>query len=254
VRRFGLMLLPAAFLAVACSTAKPQSALREPTARELSRLSDALAPFEKTVLFATPECPVRIGVMTSAQIDAAVMVTDLTDCPYTVQLMVTEGTLALPYLELRGIMAHEMGHVALRHGPAMATRRQNKQGAKTIASSVFNTIGVAASAMPGYGAIIQLGAWIAGVTTETTIGLIARGYYRDQEREADEWGTQFLARYGLSDCLAMASVFDRMRESGGLGLTFFNTHPGPSDRADAVRRTCRSGAEVGARPEDVRGR
>jgi Zn-dependent protease with chaperone function len=61
-----------------------------------------------------------------AIINAAVGSVSLPGCPQTVQLMVTEGTLALPYLELRGLLAHEMGHIVLKHAHAKAQRRANE--------------------------------------------------------------------------------------------------------------------------------
>ena len=80
----------------ACATAaaSPPVTMRPPTPAELGRLEDALGPFT-TWVSASRECPIRISVQTLQAINAAVGSVSLPGCPHTVQLMVTEGTLAL---------------------------------------------------------------------------------------------------------------------------------------------------------------
>jgi predicted Zn-dependent protease len=100
---------------------------------------------------------------------------------------VTRGIMAFldSEAELAGVMGHEIGHVAARHGAQRATRRQSA-GIGVIAATVL-------------GAVLEVG----GVSGATNIasqlsqgaaaGYVA-SYSRDQESQADELGAEYLAR------------------------------------------------------------
>jgi Zn-dependent protease with chaperone function len=200
----------------------------------------------------TQECPVRVWVEQSTSMNAGGTVVDDPACPGTIRMFFTTGLLdGMTFLELRAIIAHELGHVALNHGATAAHRRQNEAMARNASSATWGVVGAAGSAIPVYGPAVQLGAWVAENVTNLTIGLVARGYDRDQEREADRWAARILLRLdGTEGCRYLQSAFQRLARANPRGLELFATHPDAGDRAEDARLLC----EVGARPEDVKSR
>src|SRR5262249_23939140 len=79
--------------------------------------------------------------------------------------------------QLAGVMAHELSHVALRHGTNQATKAQMTQGILGIAGGIFG--GSTSGAL-----LTQLGTFAAG-------GVLLR-YSRSAESQADIMGTQVL--------------------------------------------------------------
>ncbi|MEJ8810825.1 M48 family metalloprotease [Variovorax ureilyticus] len=100
---------------------------------------------------------------------------------------VTRGIMA--YLdseaELAGVMGHEIGHVAARHGAQRATREQTA-GIGVIAATVL-------------GAVLEVGG-VGGATdlasqlSQTAASGYVASYSRDQESQADELGAEYLSR------------------------------------------------------------
>ena len=126
--------------------------------------------------------------------------------------------------EMAGVMAHEISHVALRHGTAQATRQSNP----------INQI-------LGIGAI--LGGAVLGGQTGAAIGqtiysgLLVNPYSREYERQADTLGAQIMARAGY-DPRDLANMFRTIeRESGGSkGPEWLSTHPSPENRYENINR------------------
>lgn len=125
--------------------------------------------------------------------------------------------------EMAGVMAHEISHVALRHGTAQATKQSNP----------WNQI-------LGIGAILG-GAILAG---EAGAQLGALGvqawmtkYSREYETQADILGAQILARAGY-DPRDLANMFRTIeQESGGSRAPeFLSSHPNPSNRYENINR------------------
>ena len=125
--------------------------------------------------------------------------------------------------EVAGVMAHEMSHVALRHGTAQATKAQKFQlGA--IAGQVLGSIVGGTK-----GAIIAQGSQIG-------LGTYFMKYGREYEREADLLGAQIMARAGY-DPRQMANMFRTIqREGGGRGPEWLSDHPDPGNRYTAINR------------------
>lgn len=128
--------------------------------------------------------------------------------------------------EMAGVMAHEIAHVALRHGTAQATKGQRFQlGA--IAGGVIGAI-VGGTA----GSIISQG-------TQLGLGTYFLRYGREYEREADLLGAQILARVGY-DPRQMANMFKTIEAQGGRsGPEWLSSHPNPGNRFDAINREAR---------------
>jgi hypothetical protein len=122
--------------------------------------------------------------------------------------------------QLAGVMAHELSHVALRHGTNQATKAQAAEGFLGIASGVFG-------GSTGGALLTQLGAFAAG-------GVLLR-YSRTAESQADVMGTQVLYDSGY-DPRAMAQFFEKLEaESKGKSPPeFFSDHPNPEHRVERV--------------------
>ncbi len=126
--------------------------------------------------------------------------------------------------EMAGVMAHEISHVALRHGTAGATKQ----------NSPLNQI-------LGIGTI--LGGAVLGGQTGAAIGqTIYSGYItrysREYETQADTLGAQIMANAGY-DPRDLANMFKTIeRESGGAsrGPEWLSSHPDPGNRYENINR------------------
>jgi beta-barrel assembly-enhancing protease len=125
--------------------------------------------------------------------------------------------------EVASVMAHELSHVALRHGSAQATK------------STKYEIGALAGAV--IGAII--GGNVGGVVAQGTqfgLGTAFLRFSREYERQADLLGSHIMARAGY-DPRDMASMFKTIEKAGGpSGPAWLSDHPNPGDRAAAITR------------------
>jgi hypothetical protein len=120
-------------------------------------------------------------------------------------------------------MAHELAHVALRHGTAHATKAQPFQiGA--IAGQILGAI-IGGTA----GNVISAGSQIG-------LGTYFLKYGREYERQADLLGAQIMARAGY-DPRRMADMFRTIEQQGrGGGPEWMSSHPNPGNRYDAINR------------------
>lgn len=122
--------------------------------------------------------------------------------------------------QFAGVMAHEIGHVALRHGTNQATKAYFTQGLLGILGGAVGGGSVGAVAA-------QLGAGFAASS-------VLLKYSRDAERQADTLGTQMLYDSNY-DPRAMAQFFEKIQaESKGRPVEFFSSHPNPQNRAGRV--------------------
>jgi hypothetical protein len=122
--------------------------------------------------------------------------------------------------QLAAVMAHELSHVALRHGTNQATKAQAMQGFLGIASGIFG-------GSTGGALLTQLGTFAAG-------GVLLR-YSRTAESQADLMGTQVLCDTGY-DPRAMAQFFEKLEAEtkGKNPAEFFSDHPNPEHRVERV--------------------
>ena len=125
--------------------------------------------------------------------------------------------------EVAGVMAHEISHVALRHGTAQATKGERFQiGA--IAGQVLGAIvGGTAGSVISQGSQFGLGAYFLK-------------YGREYETQADLLGAQMMARAGY-DPRQMANMFKTIEAQGGRGgPEWLSSHPNPGNRFNAINR------------------
>ena len=116
--------------------------------------------------------------------------------------------------EMAGVMAHELSHVALRHGTAQATKGQ-KYGILAGIAGIAGTV----LAGPGVGQIAQ-----------GAVGAYFLKFSREYETEADILGAQIMARSGY-DPRDLANMFRTIeQQGGGGGPQFLSDHPSPANR------------------------
>jgi predicted Zn-dependent protease len=126
--------------------------------------------------------------------------------------------------ELAGVMAHEISHVIARHGTKQATKGEMMQLA-TIPLMLLGPGGWA-----GYGIYQAL---------QLAIPLSYLKFSRDDEREADFLGLQYMYKAGY-DPNAYVTFFERIqadeKRRPGTIPKFFSTHPPTPDRIAAAQK------------------
>ncbi|HSC45617.1 MAG TPA: M48 family metallopeptidase, partial [Candidatus Acidoferrum sp.] len=122
--------------------------------------------------------------------------------------------------ELAAVMAHELSHVALRHGTNQATKAQAAQAGVGIFGALFG-------GSTGGALLTQLGSFTAG-------GVLLK-YSRGAETQADVMGTQVLYDSGY-DPRAMAQFFEKLNQEtkGKNPPEFLSDHPNPDHRVERV--------------------
>ena len=121
--------------------------------------------------------------------------------------------------EMAGVMAHEISHVALRHGTAQATKGQ-KYG------TLAGIAGIAGAILGGPG---------VGQLAQAPFAVYMLKFSREYETEADVLGAQIMARAGY-DPRDLANMFRTIEAQGGGGGGFLSDHPSPSDRYARINR------------------
>jgi predicted Zn-dependent protease len=118
--------------------------------------------------------------------------------------------------EMAGVMAHELSHVALRHGTAQASKAQK--------------YGLLAGILGIGGAIIGGPAGAAAQIAGQGVGVYFLKFSREYETEADILGARIMSNAGY-DPHDLANMFKTIeQQSGGSGGGFLSDHPSPSDR------------------------
>lgn len=139
--------------------------------------------------------------------------------------------------ELAGVMAHEIAHVAARHGTKQATRGTMAEIAM-IAASIAIPYG-----WTGYA--IQEGASMA-----IPMGFLT--FSRANEREADHLGLQYMYKAGY-DPTAFVDFFEKIetleKKKPGSIAKVFSTHPMTDDRIKAAQKEIE--LDLKPRPEYV---
>jgi Zn-dependent protease with chaperone function len=178
---------------------------RAASGAEASLLGAALTPLLDELGYERPraagDCRVGVAVLPSPVINASTGPGSTTPCTWF-RLIVTEGTLArLPVAMLRAILAHELGHVQLRHGEA-----RHERGAG------------------------------AGLFRPFT-----RAFDREEEAAADRFAVELLRRLEPrypGACVALVYVFALLAEQPGGPARWLATHPSPDRRAEVALAGC----------------
>ncbi|MGE3404675.1 MAG: M48 family metallopeptidase [Vicinamibacterales bacterium] len=129
--------------------------------------------------------------------------------------------------EVAGVMAHELSHVALRHGTAQATKGEKFQIGAVAGQILGAIVGGTAGSIIAQGSQFGLGAYFLK-------------YGREYETQADILGAQIMARAGY-DPREMANMFRTIEaEGGGGGPEWLSSHPNPGNRYNAINREAQS--------------
>jgi Zn-dependent protease with chaperone function len=121
--------------------------------------------------------------------------------------------------EMAGVMAHEISHVALRHGTAQASKAQKY-------SILGGIAGIAGTILGGPG---------VGQLAQAPFAVYLLKFSREYETEADILGAQIMAQAGY-DPRDLANMFRTIEGQGGGGGGFLSDHPSPSDRYARINR------------------
>ena len=124
--------------------------------------------------------------------------------------------------QLAGVIAHETGHVVLRHGTNQVSKAYVAQAPLAVLGGVLGSNSV------------------GSVLTQLGVGFAANSlllkYSRDAERQADLIGTQILYDTGFNP-QAMVDFFEKIQaESKGRASEFFSDHPNPENRISYVQQ------------------
>ena len=126
--------------------------------------------------------------------------------------------------EVAGVLAHEISHVALRHGTAQASKATPYQVGSILGQIAGAVLGGTLGQAVSIGSQVGFGTWFMK-------------YGREYERQADLLGAQIMARAGY-DPRDMANMFQTIQAKGGGngGPEWMSSHPNPSNRYQAINQ------------------
>lgn len=134
--------------------------------------------------------------------------------------------------EVAGVLAHEMSHVALRHGAAQMSKQQTWGTVFGVAGAA---VGMATTRDGQCGMLCELGQMGTGIGGSSLLMKFSRGY----ERDADLNGARMLAAIGY-DPIGLPSFFEKLQakagskdEPKGLAL-WMSSHPATGSRVQYV--------------------
>jgi len=129
---------------------------------------------------------------------------------------------------LAAVLAHEIGHVAERHG------LQSIKKSRLI--DAFKVIGGEAARTFNSEELAKVTAAFEGVLGDVVATLVERGYDRKFEYEADKLALSFAARTGYAPG-GLADFLAGMEEKkpAGAAAGWFKTHPSAADRLARVK-------------------
>jgi predicted Zn-dependent protease len=146
--------------------------------------------------------------------------------------------------ELAALLGHEMGHVNARHAA-------QRQGQQMLAQAAVAGLAVAAAATDSsWGGLAAVGGQIGA-------SALLASYSRDNEREADALGQDYMVRagYPASGMTQLHGLLLReAKEAPSLLETMFSSHPMSSERVANAQQLAqtRYAASLGANPQRER--
>ena len=192
------------------TTSRPSStaSTRPVSARDAERLQRIMTPLIQAMNNPRQLSGVKVGIMDDSAINAANAGGG--------EFYVTRGLLEKANdQQLMGVLAHEVAHEDLRH----VAKAQTLGAGLNIGMVILDQL------IPGSGALTP----IAGQ-------LIARGYSRREEYEADKHGAELLQRIGSSKQVMIDTLQWLLATEGGSPGGFFATHPATAERIEALKQ------------------
>lgn len=146
-------------------------------------------------------------------------------------IFVTKGLLRCCRTEdaLAAVLAHEIGHVSKKHG------LQSIQAARL--TQALTLLAMEGTKAFGPGDLAKLTETFEDSISDITTTLIANGYSRSFEYQADAASVENLRRMGYNPAalMDMLTVMEKNLKPGG--LDFAKTHPRPQDRIDNLKQS-----------------
>jgi len=190
------------------SRPQPTASTRPVSAQDGERLRRIMTPLIQAMNNPRQLSGVKVGIMDDPAINAANAGGG--------EFYVTRGLLEKANdQQLLGVLAHEVAHEDLRH----VAKAQAVGAGLNIGMVILDQL------IPGSGALTP----IAGQ-------LIARGYSRREEYEADKHGAELLQRIGSSKQVMIDTLQWLLATEGGSSGGFFATHPATAERIEALKQ------------------
>jgi predicted Zn-dependent protease len=118
------------------------------------------------------------------------------------------------------LFGHELAHLRLEHLSGKQDRREKAEVAGSIAGVVLSVMGLP----------------FAGVAADASVALADKAYSRDDEREADRVGLEYMRRAGFAEAGALRLQQRLLMVGSGTAIPFLSTHPGGEERIENLRQ------------------
>jgi beta-barrel assembly-enhancing protease len=125
------------------------------------------------------------------------------------------------------VLAHEVGHVAHKHGLKAIEKGRVSSAATTLAAEAGKNLGGKELA--------ELTRTFEGAITDITSTMINNGYARNLESEADKAAVMTLKAIGYDPGALVSMLGEMEKRLKPGGRDFAKTHPDPKDRIKEVR-------------------
>lgn len=122
--------------------------------------------------------------------------------------------------ELRFVIGHEIGHVAHEHQRKRLQTALTASAAQDVAASSGND---------------RVAVLADGPLGDLVVKVITAKHSQGNEKEADDYGLQFMARRKY-DRKAAVSALDKLAALSSGKADWLSTHPDPKQRADRMRK------------------
>lgn len=122
------------------------------------------------------------------------------------------------------LFGHELAHLRLDHIRTVKDRREKAEITSSVAGAILSVIGFP----------------FASIAADATKALADRAYSRDDEREADRVGLQYMRQAGFADAGAIRLQQRLLTAGGSASFPFLSTHPSGEDRIERLRQLMRS--------------
>ena len=129
---------------------------------------------------------------------------------------------------LAAVLAHEIGHIQLRHGMEAIEKARVTEALTTLAVEGAKSLGTRE--------VAALTETFGGTISDITGTLINKGYARSSEYAADQAAVALLRRVGYNPngLVEMLTLMKKNLKAGS--LDFAKTHPAPDDRIKEIQK------------------
>lgn len=143
-------------------------------------------------------------------------------------IFVTRGLLSCAESEdaLAAVIAHEIGHIQLKHSIKSIKKSRNTEAIKATLNATMSSIGLS-----------DLANDLDDMVGDAISDMVNNGYSKSQEYDADKLAVELMALAGYNPD-AMVDMLNKMAElQKGKKGGFYKTHPSPKDRISHLSST-----------------